>query len=211
MTGFNIFLLRAFDVAGVPSIFALLLLYQALLVTLLIFSLFVVLRTPARVVWSIVLSALQGMYENEYVQLAARHLPFLVPWIQRRFSTKRPTGLPLTLGIIAAAVFGMLFANLTRAVVSQSLYTGIDLRVVHLMPSIRTTGENGFFAFFTFAASYLGMIFFLGVLSAVALWRRQWSLPALFIAAYGIEALFAQVAKHAFGRPVPTWNCVSSP
>jgi membrane-associated phospholipid phosphatase len=203
LTGFNIFLLRTFDVAGVPSIFALLLLYQILLVTLLIFSLFVVLRTPARIVWSIVLSALQGMYENEYVQRASRRLPFLVPWIQRRFSTKRPTGLPLTLGIIAAAVFGMLFANLTRAVVSQTVYTGVDLRVVNLMPSIRTTGESGSFAFFTFAASYLGIIFFLGVLSAVAVWRRQWSLPALFIAAYGIEALCSEISKNAFRRPRP--------
>jgi Membrane-associated phospholipid phosphatase len=203
LTAFNVFLLRTFDVVGVPSIFALLLLFQLLLVTLLVFSLFVVLRTPAKVVWSIVMSALRGMYENEYVQRASRRVPFLVPWIRRRFSAERPTGLPLTLGVIALAVFGTLFANLTRAILSRTVYTGVDLRVVNLMPHIRTASESSFFAFFTFAASYLGIIFFLVVLTAVALWRRQWSLPVLFIAVYGIEALCSELSKDVFRRPRP--------
>jgi membrane-associated phospholipid phosphatase len=203
LTVLNVFLLRTFDVAGVPSIFALLLLYQLLLVTLLIFSLFVLLRTPARIVWSIVLSALRGIHENEYVQRASRRVPFLVPWIQRRFTTDRPTGLALTLGVIAVAVFGVLFANVARAVASDAVYVGFDLRVVNLMPNIRTAGESSFFAFFTFAASYLGIIFFLCVLSAVAVWRRQWSLPVLFIAAYGVEALCSEISKNAIRRPRP--------
>jgi membrane-associated phospholipid phosphatase len=203
LTVLNGFLLKTFDVVGVPSIFALSLLIQLLLVILLVFSLVVVLRTPIRVVWSIVISALRGIQGNEYVQRVMRRFPSWVPWIQQRFSASHPTGLVLTLGVCAASVLVNFFANVTQAVVSRSVYAGVDQRVVNLMPHIRTPEDSSFFAFFTFAASYLGIIFFLVALAIVALIRRQRWLPVLFIAAYGLEVLCTQISKNAIRRPRP--------
>ena len=203
LTVLNGFLLRTFDVVGVPAIFVLSLLLQFLLVILLIFSLVFVLRTPVRVVWSIVISAVRGIQGNEYVQRVMQRFPSLAGWIQQRFSTSHPTGLLLTLAICAVAVLVNLFANVTPAVVSRSVYAGVDRRVVNLMPNIRTPEESSFFAFFTFAASYRGIIFFLLALATVGLIRRQRWLPALFIAAYGLEALCSQISKYAFRRPRP--------
>jgi membrane-associated phospholipid phosphatase len=203
LTLFNGVILRFFDIMGLPAVFGFDLVVQVLLLVLLLFSLVVVLRTPLKVVWSIVLSALRGAGQNDYVQRVRDRIPFLLPWISRRFSRDRPTGLGLTLGVFTAGFLTVLFLNVTHAVASGGLYAGIDQRVVTLMPSIRTSGESSFFAFFTFAASYLGIIFFIIVLAIVGLIRRQWWLPVLFAFAYGLEALCSAVSKNALHRPRP--------
>ena len=203
LTILNGVVLRFFDIVGLPAMFGLDLVVQILLLVLLLFSLIVVLRTPLKVAWSIVLSALRGAGQNEYVQRVQDRIPFVVPWIMRRFSLNRPTGLVLTIGVFTAVFVLILFLNVTHTVASGGLYAGIDQRVVTLMPHIRTPGEGSFFAFFTFAASYLGIIFFIVVLAIVGLIRRQWSLPVLFAFAYGLEALCSVISKNVIHRPRP--------
>lgn len=152
--------------------------------------------------WSIVVSALRGVEQNEYVQRIHVRVPLVLPWLKRRFARDRPTGLVLTMGVVVTAALLVLFLNLTRAVASGA-YAGVDQRVVNLMPSIRTLAETSFFAFFTFAASFVGIIFFIVVLAIPALIRRQWWLPALFAVAYGLETLCSTLSKNVIHRSRP--------
>lgn len=202
LTALNGIFLRYFDLAGLPAVFGLDLLIQILLIVLVLYSLVVVLRTPLRVLGSIVVSALRGVEQNEYVQRAVVRVPGLLPWLKRRFARDRPTGLALTLGVLATAALLLTFVSLSRAVAAGT-YFALDQRVVNLMPSIRTDAETAFFAFFTFAASFAGIIFFLLVLAIAARLRRLWWLPAYFVLAYLTETLFLNLSKVLIQRPRP--------
>ncbi|WP_431218929.1 LssY C-terminal domain-containing protein [Leifsonia xyli] len=202
LTGLNALVLRYFDLAGLPSVFGLDLVVQVLLIVLLLYSLAIVLRTPATVLWSIVVSASRGIEQNEYVRRADARAPWLLPWLKRRFATDRPTGLALTIGVVVTTVLLVLFLNLIRAVASGA-YLAVDERVVSLMPSLRTPAETRFFAFFTFAAGFVGILFFIAVLTVAALVRRRWWLPVLFAVAYGLETLCSDLTKLLVHRPRP--------
>lgn len=202
VTALNAVLLKKFDVIGVPTFFAVALLLQLVLVILLIYSLIVVLRTPIKIAWSIIVSALQGVESNKYVQQVLKYVPFLIPWIERRFSRKRANGLILTTGAVLAIIFLALFIMVASAVISGT-YAGIDSRIINLMPNIRTAGENTFFSMFTFAASYIGILFLIIAIGIIGWFRRQRWLPVAFLFAYGLEVLFSEVIKYGVHRPRP--------
>lgn len=100
LTGLNGVVLRYFDLAGLPAVFGLDLVIQILLLVLLVYSLIVVLRTPLRILWSIMVSALRGVEQNEYIQRINVRIPWLLPWLKKRFARDRPTWIVLTLGVL---------------------------------------------------------------------------------------------------------------
>ncbi|MDZ4062351.1 MAG: LssY C-terminal domain-containing protein [Brevundimonas sp.] len=202
-TALNAYLLNTLDVVGIPLIFAAALLVQLLLIILFVFSLIMVLRTPLKIAWSILVSAWEGVRANTYVVRLRRRHPRLVGWAGRRLSMKRPTGLVLTIGAAAAAAALWLFISVTRAVVLKTSFAGIDQRILNLVPDIRTDGQNTFFIFVTFAASSTSVIVFLIILSLASWRRRQWWVPVLLAAAFGLERAASAVIKQIVARPRP--------
>ena len=203
LTAINALLIKSFDIVGIPILFAAALLFQLWLLILLVFSLVIVLHTPLKIAWSIIVSALRGIEKNIYVARVLRRIPFLIPWIEQRFSIKRPTGLKLTIGSIAFVVFVSLFVLVAQAVITKSVYVGIDQRVINLMPTIRNGSENTFFSFFTFAASYIGILFFIAIVALIGWFRRQRWLPVLFLIASSFVVLVSEILKNSIGRPRP--------
>ena len=203
LTFMNALLIKSFDIAGLPILFGAALFLQLCLLILLVFSLVTVLHTPLRISWSIIVSALRGIEKNIYFARVLKRIPFVVPWIEQRFSLKRPTGLKLTIGSISIVVFVSLFVLVVQFVVTKSVYVGIDQRIINLMPTIRNGSENNFFSFFTFASSYIGILFFIGSVALLGWFKRQRWLPALFLIAYGFVALISEILKNSIGRARP--------
>lgn len=202
LTALNAYLLNTLDVVGIPLIFAAALLAQLLLIILFVFSLIMVLRTPLKIAWSILVSAGEGVRANTYVVRLRQRYPRLVCWAGRRLSMKQPTGLVLTLGAAAAATALLVFISITRAVTLKTSFAGIDQRILNLVPDIRTDGQNTFFSVVTFAASSTSVIVFLVILS-LASWRRKWWVPVLLAAAFGLERAISTVIKQIVARPRP--------
>lgn len=203
LTAINALLIKSFDIVGIPILFAAALLFQLWLLILLIFSLVIVLHTPLKIAWSIIVSALRGIEKNIYIARVLKRIPFLIPWIEQRFSLKRPTGLKLTFGSISFLVFISLFVSVVQAVITKSVYVGIDQRVINLMPTIRNGSENTFFSFFTFASSYIGILFFIAIVALIGWFRRQRWLPILFLIVSSFVVLVSQILKNSIGRPRP--------
>jgi undecaprenyl-diphosphatase len=203
LTALNAYLLNTLNVVGIPMIFAAALLVQLLLIILFAFSLIMVLRTPLKIAWSILVSAWEGVRGNSYVVSLRQRYPRLVGWAGRRFSMKEPTGLVLTAGAAAAAAALLLFISVTQAVVLKTSFAGIDQRVLNLVPDIRTDGQNTFFSVVAFAAGSMSVIFFLIVLGMACWRRRQWWLLVLLAAASGLETLGFEVIKLIVARPRP--------
>ncbi|WP_427132727.1 LssY C-terminal domain-containing protein [Pseudarthrobacter sp. S9] len=203
LTALNAYLLNTLDVVGIPLIFAAALLVQLLLIILFVFSLIMVLRTPLKIAWSILVSAWEGVRGNTYVVRFRRRYPRLVRWSGRRFSMKQPTGLVLTVGAAAAATALLLFISITRAVILKTSFAGIDQRILNLVPDIRTDGQNTFFSVVAFAASSGSVIFFLIILGLASWRRRQWWVPVLLAAAFGLERASSTVIKQVVARPRP--------
>ncbi len=200
----NAYSLKTLDVVGIPFIFSTALILQLLLLVTFIFSLAITLRTPLRIMGSIVVSAARGVQENVYVTSWRIRQPRLAAWVGRRFSLKHPAGLILTLGTIAAAAAVVTFLSVANAVLAKSTYAAVDQRILNLVPDIRSSGQNAFFVFFTFGTSWLSAVFFLLLLGASTLWKKQsrW-LFFLFTGAAVATSLVSTVAKRVVGRPRP--------
>ena len=203
LTAINIAVLNTLEIVNIPLLFGGSIIFQLLLVVLIIFFLIVVLRTPLRIILSILLSAFKGIERNNYVRKAERRYPFVTPWLKRRFSLHHPAGLILTTGVIVAALFLLNFVTVIQAVITNSLYVGVDHRVVNLMPYIRTASQNAFYSFFTFIASPLLLIGFILVVAIIAWFRRQSWLAIVFIAAAASQAVILEILKLSVRRPRP--------
>ena len=200
----NAYVLKTLDIVGIPFIFAAALILQLLLLVTFLFSLVITLKTPLRVMGSIGVSAARGVQENIYVRSWRTRHPRLSAWIGRRFSLQHPTGLILTSGTIAAAFALGTFLGVANAVLAKSTYAAVDQRILNLVPEIRSPGQNAFFVFFTFGASWVAIGFFLLLLGISALWKRQirW-LFFLFAGAAISTSLVSAAIKRVVGRPRP--------
>jgi membrane-associated phospholipid phosphatase len=189
-----------------PLLFGGVIIFQLLLTVLIIFFLIVVLRTPLRIILSILISALKGIESNSYIKAAELRFPFVTPWLKRRFSLRHPGGLTLTAGAIVAIFFLLNFVTVAQAVITHSLYVGVDQRVVNLMPYIRTASQNTFYSFFTFIASPLVVIGFILVVGIIAWFRRHHWLAIVFILAAASQAVILEILKFTIRRPRPDVN-----
>lgn len=202
----NIGMLNTSDIVSVPFLFGSSIVVQLLLVVLILFFLIVVLRTPFRIILSILVSGLKGIETNLYIKKAARHFPYIIPWLKRRFSLHHPRGLILTIGAIVAVIFAISFGSVAQAVITHSLYVGLDERVVNLMPYIRTSAQNSFYSFFTFIASPTMVITFIAMVSIIAWFRRQYWFPIIIIATAVGQAVILEILKITVRRPRPDFS-----
>lgn len=194
---------RSVDVFGSPFFFAIGLLAELLLVVVFAYSLIRALRTPLRILGSILLSAWGGILTNPFVKRVRKTKSPMYNWTVARLNPKNPYGLILTIGIIISVYFFIGFSGVLQDVWFHEPLTKIDTRVVNLMPSIRTPLQTSFFRFFTFIAELPSIILLL-LLSSVILWRKRQKLAiGLLIIAFIAEEGSAFVLKHLVSRMRP--------
>jgi membrane-associated phospholipid phosphatase len=203
LTAGNAAILNTSEIVNMPLLFGGVIIFQLLLTVLIIFFLIVVLRTPLRIIISILASALKGVESNRYIKVAERRFPFVAPWLKRRFSLRHSRGIILTTGTIIAVLFLFGFISVAQAVITHGLYVGVDHRVLNLMPYIRTPSQTTFYSFFTFIASPAVAIGFIAVVGVIALLRRQYWLPVVMITAAGSQAVIIEILKLTVHRPRP--------
>jgi membrane-associated phospholipid phosphatase len=203
LSAVNAAVLNNSEIVNIPLLFGGVIIFQLLLTVLIIFFLIVVLRMPLRIVLSILVSAFRGIERNRYIKKAGRRYPFIIPWLKRRFSLHHPTGVLLTSGVIIIVIFLVSFISVAQAVIVHSTYAGFDQRVVNLMPYIRTSSQDTFYSFFTFIASPVLVISFIAIVGIISLFRRQYWLPIILVAAAGGESVILEILKFTIRRPRP--------
>ena len=128
----------------------------------------------------------------------------LLLWAGRRLKKKSPTGLPLTITLFIAFFFFFNFLSILRSVSNRSSLTQIDLRVLNLMPNIRTPLQTSLMRIVTTLANIQAVIIFLLLAVTILLFRRQRVLAALIILLVGAEELVTFLLKHLIHRLRPT-------
>ncbi len=106
-------------------------------------------------------------------------------------------------GLLAATVALVGFIGIAKDVVFKESMVGVDMRVLNLVPNIRTPEQTAFFSFFTSSASSVTLIFFLVVLAVLSWVRRQWLLPIIFAIALMFDLVSSAILKYFIGRPRP--------
>ena len=199
----NFYVTKVFVVLGSPMLFALALLGQIILIIFFLYNLIRALATPEKIAKSLLDSIWAGLKTNPYVKDIRESKSPLLLWAGRRLKKKSPTGLPLTITLFIAFFFLFNFLSILSAVSSRNSLTQIDLRVLNLMPNIRTPMQTSLMRIVTTLASIQGVIIFL-LLAVSLLWfRRQRVVAALFVLLVGAEELVTFLLKHLIHRLRP--------
>lgn len=200
----NFYVLKHLDVVGIPYLLAAALVLQLLLLVTALFSVVVVLRTPLKILWSIAGSAGQGASQNPYIRVVRARYPGVARWLGRRFSLQEPAGILLTVGTVASVSACIVFVGIARAVATKTTYAPVDQRILNLVPHIRTSGQDAFFAVLALGSSSLALMFFLLVFGLAA-WRRASGRRHLMLLAGSAVLAFlcALCAKLLSARPRP--------
>ena len=202
--GLNTWLLATLDVIGLPLPYLLALLTELVLLIVVLFSLAVVLSTPLRIGWSVLVSAGRGAWSDPYLMRTRRRYPRVSGWVGQRFSRTRPGGLILTAGVLVMVLAAVNFLGVVQDVVATPVYTAVDERVVALMPHLRTPAQTAFFAFCSSAADNVTVV--LGLLVLILM---SWRVPALrpvtglLVPAWAATTVVSTVVQHLIGRPRP--------
>ncbi len=199
----NAYLVKSVDVFGSPLLFAIGLLLELILLVVFAYCLVRALRTPLRIIGSILVSAWSGILTNAYVKRVRKIDTPLAKWLTARLDHKNPFGLLLTCGIVLATFFLIGFSGILQDVWFHEALSRIDTRVVNLMPSIRTPLQTSFFRFLTFTANSETVVLIVLLAGAILRFRRQRVAAALFGLLLIAEEGTAYVLKHLIGRMRP--------
>ena len=199
----NFYVTKVFVVLGSPMLFALALLGQIILIIFFLYNVIRALATPEKIAKSLLDSMWAGLKTNPYVKNIRESKSPLLLWAGRRLKKKSPTGLPLTITLFIAFFFLFNFLSILSSVSSRSSLTQIDLRVLNLMPNIRTPLQTTLMRIITTLANIQSVIIFL-LLAVTLLWfRRQRVVAALFVLLVGAEELVTFILKHLIHRLRP--------
>ena len=199
----NFYVTKVFVVLGSPMLFALALLGQIILIIFFLYNVIRALATPEKIAKSLLDSMWAGLKTNPYVKNIRESKSPLLLWAGRRLKKKSPTGLPLTITLFIAFFFLFNFLSILSSVSSRSSLTQIDLRVLNLMPNIRTPLQTTLMRIITTLANLQSVIIFL-LLAVSLLWfRRQRVVAALFVLLVGAEELVTFLLKHLIHRLRP--------
>ena len=199
----NFYVTKVFVVLGSPMLFALALLGQIILINFFLYNVIRALATPEKIAKSLLDSMWAGLKTNPYVKNIRESKSPLLLWAGRRLKKKSPTGLPLTITLFIAFFFLFNFLSILSSVSSRSSLTQIDLRVLNLMPNIRTPLQTTLMRIITTLANIQSVIIFL-LLAVTLLWfRRQRVVAALFVLLVGAEELVTFILKHLIHRLRP--------
>jgi membrane-associated phospholipid phosphatase len=128
--------------------------------------------------------------------------PRLTAFLHRRLA-RTPTGLTLTLGLIAAGALLWSVLELTFEVVTGSPTVGIDRRIIHLVATLRTPLLDQVMYLITFLASEQTVVVLSAVAVLVALIAGRFRSAVLVVLAVVAGTLFFELLKLLVARPRP--------
>lgn len=135
-------------------------------------------------------------------QRFARRFPRLTSFLRHRVA-RTPTGLALTLGVVAAGTLLWNMLELLIEVVIGSPIVGVDRRIVTLVALLRTPELDQIMSAVTYLGSAQSILVLAAVAVLVALLARQWKSAALLILALVASELFLGLFKLLVHRPRP--------
>ena len=199
----NIYIVKSIDLFGAPLLFAVSLLTQFVLFVIFIYSLLRALRVPMGIVVSFLRSAVAGALANPYVSQWRQNHPTISNWLSNRLNSKNPYGLFLTLGLAISLLLFSVFVAILINVVRHGSLTQLDIRIIHLMPSIRTPLQTDFFRFVTFTNNSQTVLL-LAALTIGILWVSRRRAIAVSVATMLISCQLANyITKSLVGRMRP--------
>jgi membrane-associated phospholipid phosphatase len=199
----NLYIVKVVDDFGSPTLFAIAILFQIILIAVFLHSIFVGLKKPRQVIWSVALSILTALEGNEYIQRLTKNHPAALRWLQKRLDKSSPTGITLSLGLISATILLVGFLSVLQDVLYKDPFTKIDIRVVNLIPAIRTSLQTHFFSFITFIGNWETMGLIVVTAGFILLLKRQRLAAATFAFALLVEEGSSFALKHLVGRVRP--------
>ncbi|PWT72670.1 MAG: hypothetical protein C5B60_09295 [Chloroflexi bacterium] len=135
-------------------------------------------------------------------QRFATRFPRLAAFLQGRVA-RTPTGLTLTLGLIAAGALLWNVLELTFEVVTGSPTVGIDRRIINLVATLRTPTLDQVMYLITFLGSVQTIVVLTAVVVLVALVAGRPRSAVLVVLAVVAGALFFELVKLLVQRPRP--------
>jgi membrane-associated phospholipid phosphatase len=199
----NIYVVKSLSIFVSPVLFLLAIFLEVALLGVLVYTLIRALAEPETVLRSLLISVWGGLESNEYVKRIRESRSPVVTWTLRRLAPRRPSGLALTATVMVAAVPLFSFAGLLLSVSNRGLLTGVDQRIMNLVPVVRSDGETSFFSTVTVLANGQSVLLLTAGAVTVLWWKHQRAVAALFLAAAaGQEALTFGI-KHLVGRLRP--------
>ena len=203
LAGVNVYAVKTFDVLSSPVLFTTSVLGEMILLVIALFYAVMGLAVRGNIVKSVALSAWGGINKDSNVKKLRRTKSRFLRFTGRRLEIARPFGLPLTLVCVIAGYFLYHFIQLLLGIVFEKQVIQIDLRIVNLVPSIRTSMQTTLFSFVTFLANIEAVLFLL-LLSTVILWiRRQRLLIAILVGMAVVEEACTFVLKVLIDRHRP--------
>ena len=203
LAGANLYAVKTFDVFGLPVLFAASVLGEIILIVTAAFYLVMGLAVRENVVKSLAQSAWHGINGDPNIKRLRRTKSRFLRFLARRFETLKPTGLPLTVVLVIAGYFLYHFLGVLLGIVHQGPEVQIDLRVLNLMPTIRTDLQTACFMFVTFLANVESVIYVTLLTAGLLLVRRERLWAAIIVAAAAATEAITYILKHLVDRARP--------
>lgn len=145
----------------------------------------------------------EAFSKNEYFIRAGRKYPRFFGFVRRRMSLSEFYGFPFTVGFLIGGWLLFHFFAIVQDVLTNDQFVEADLRIMNLVPAIRSVRLTGIFLFFTYLGNWQ-IIFTSAVLIAIIFWllrkRREIALLAVSL---GAGELFYFLFKLFIGRRRP--------
>jgi membrane-associated phospholipid phosphatase len=186
----NIYAVKFLLIFGSPPLFVASLLLEVVLLIIFVYSLVRLLASPENIIKSLVLSIWNGLAENTYVKSITKSQSPPIMWFRRRLKRDTPFGLPLTITLLISLFFFVNFMSILVTVASKSSLTSVDIRILNLIPSIRTSTQTTFFRIVTTLANSETIIILMLVMASM-FWKKKQKLLAglVIVVAAGEESV----------------------
>jgi membrane-associated phospholipid phosphatase len=176
----NVYAVKVLVIFGSPLLFFTALLAEIVLLIILAFSVLRLLSTPESILRSLTFSVLKGLADNHYIKGLITSNTKLALWSKKRLKRDSPYGLPLTIVLLISVYFFVNFGGVMFNVITKGSLTHVDLRILNLMPSVRTPIQTSFFRVITTLANTETAILLM-LLTAWLFWRKRQKVLAIFV------------------------------
>ncbi|GAC1391556.1 MAG: hypothetical protein NVSMB46_04530 [Candidatus Saccharimonadales bacterium] len=199
----NVYIVRSVDTFGSPLFFTLAILIEIILAVIFLYSVLLLFKKPLLITLSVIQSAWGGIQSDKNIKKFRNTHRRLLSWLQKRLDYNHPRGLFLTSGVIIASVFAFWFLSILQQVILKKPITQIDIRILNLIPTIRTSFQSKVFRIITFFVN-TESILVITVLGWFLFWKRKQKFAAtVIVAAVAAEEFISFIIKESVGRVRP--------